>query len=557
MPSPALLLRSPPFPGITPSIAAVSLPEAAPVPARDGARIASLFDAMRSARVGGSFWAPAPALTDPSAILCPRSSAEARNWLKALPEAESRRPLLLLPRRGWARRLRIGGAAVSIGDVDPWPLLECGAPLHLHGDDELAALGVIAGAPLRLHSAGRFAVPGDAPEAHVARVARVLLEEAAYRDPFADARAPIETAVARLADWRLIIDANRDIAAAAGIAWWKRNEIRQFLWSAENTPLRFARSAAQALRIAKRREGAVAIWPSRVSPELVAGARASGTALIRIEDGFIRSVGLGSNLFPPFSIAVDRRGIHYDPSAPSDLEHLLETAPFPPPLIARAEALHATIVSAGISKYGGDSSHRFPDRDPARQRLVLVPGQVEDDMSVLSGGGDVEGNFDLLRRVRAMEPDAEIWFRPHPDVDAGHRLGKVADADALLHADRIVRGGSMAALLALVDGVHVLTSLTGFEALLRGKDVTTHGVPFYAGWGLTRDLGAVPDRRTRRLTAIELVAGVLILYPRYLDSRTLLPCPPEILVSRFAQQHRPQRTWLTILRSLQGRLAGR
>ncbi len=74
----------------------------------------------------------------------------------------------------------------------------------------------------------------------------------------------------------------------------------------------------------------------------------------------------------------------------------------------------------------------------------------------------------------------------------------------------------MASLLDEVDEVHVMTSLTGFEALLRGKQVVTYGQPFYAGWGLTRDL-CPPLRRTRKLTLAELVAGVLIEYPVYLS----------------------------------------
>ena len=100
----------------------------------------------------------------------------------------------------------------------------------------------------------------------------------------------------------------------------------------------------------------------------------------------------------------------------------------------------------------------------------------------------------LLRRVRLAEPDAEIWFRPHPDVDAGHRRRRRRlTRDALLHVDRVVRGGGMASAAGdQVDAVHVLTSLTGFEALLRGREVVCHGVPFFAGWGLTRDLAPPP-----------------------------------------------------------------
>jgi capsular polysaccharide export protein len=113
----------------------------------------------------------------------------------------------------------------------------------------------------------------------------------------------------------------------------------------------------------------------------------------------------------------------------------------------------------------------------------------------------------------------------------------------------------MPSLLARVDGVHVLTSLTGFEALLRGLDVSVHGHPFYAGWGLTRDLTGPVSRRTRTLTLAELIAGTLILYPRYIDPVTELPCPPEILLDRFAEGWRPKTGWLIRLRQLQGRLA--
>jgi len=72
----------------------------------------------------------------------------------------------------------------------------------------------------------------------------------------------------------------------------------------------------------------------------------------------------------------------------------------------------------------------------------------------------------------------------------------------------------MHVLLDRVDAVHVLTSLAGFEALLRGLEVWCHGLPFYAGWGLTHDVLSTP-RRTRRLTLDELVAGALIAYPTY------------------------------------------
>ncbi len=114
----------------------------------------------------------------------------------------------------------------------------------------------------------------------------------------------------------------------------------------------------------------------------------------------------------------------------------------------------------------------------------------------------------------------------------------------------------MAALIALVDELHVNSSLAGFEALMRGKRVTVHGVPFYAGLGLTVDRGPVPARRTARRSLDELVAAALLVYPRYLDPETGLPCPAEVLVERLSGQQirlEPRARVVVSIRQLAGR----
>ncbi|WP_240950243.1 beta-3-deoxy-D-manno-oct-2-ulosonic acid transferase [Novosphingobium sp. ERN07] len=451
------------------------------------------------------------------------------------------------------RQARVGGDCWSAQDA--WSALENAGHLTADGADERIAIAALLDLPVTVLTPGAYGVPGDSPQALRTRLTD-LLQAQRYIDPFTGADSTFEATVALLAQWRAEITANRTIAAASGMAWWKRDEIRRFLWVPER-PLRFVRNAARALAVARKVKGAVAVWPSRVSPALLAAAHAQDTGIVRIEDGFVRSVGLGSNLVPPASVVVDTRGIHFDPATPSDLEHILATTAFTSALTTRAQTLRKRIVTAGISKYAAQTNAPAPPRDPNRKR-ILVPAQVEDDMSVLAGGGGLTSNLELLRRVRALEPDAEIWFRPHPDVDAGHRKGAVPDAEALRYADAVMRGGGMAPLLDVVDAVHVLTSLTGFEALMRGADVTCHGTPFYAGWGLTRDLGAVPDRRKRTLTLDQLVAGVLILYPRYLDPVTGLPCPPEVLVMRIASAQATNRLgWVAPLRRWQGRFMTR
>lgn len=382
---------------------------------------------------------------------------------------------------------------------------------------------------------------------------RELIACVTYRDPFTGEEAAAEDVVALLAHWRHEIRRNPGWGGrkviVAGVGQWKRREVARLLWAGSGSSIIY--DVATQLADAD----AVVAWPSRVDPDLADRAAASALPYWQIEDGFIRSVGLGAACHPPFSIVLDGAGAHYDPSHPNDLEALLVTAEFQPELIARAEALIALIVRSGISKYEiGDGMVALP---PRTRRRILVTGQVEDDLSVRLGGGDIRSNLELLRRVRLAEPDAEIWFKPHPDVDAGHRKGAVPDGEALRNADQVVRGVPMASLFAAIDGIHVLTSLAGFEALLRGVDTTTHGVPFYAGWGLTHDLGPVPARRQRRLSLAELAAAVLLLYPKYLDPVTGLPCTPEVLIRRLSEQRRPQETWLTRLRHLEGGLRRR
>ncbi|CAN5279932.1 hypothetical protein BH10PSE14_BH10PSE14_20070 [soil metagenome] len=316
-----------------------------------------------------------------------------------------------------------------------------------------------------------------------------------------------------------------EIACLAGITPWKRARLRAFFSS--KPPIRNRAKAAVA--IARARGGAVACWASRVPPGLNECAAAAGVPVFTIEDGFIRSRGLGAALTLPASIVVDRSGIHFDPSRPSDLETLLQERSFPAAMLDRAARLIDALRAHGITKYnlGG-----LPIALPGGQRVVLVAGQVEDDRSMLLGGAAVGSMLALLRAARAMERDSFIIYKPHPDVVAGLRSGGVDDAALLAHADLIVPDADLPDLLDRVDAVHVCTSLTGFEALLREREVIVHGQPFYAGWGLTRDVRTV-SRRTRHLSLAELVAGTLIAYPRYVDPVTGTRCEVEQVVARL------------------------
>ncbi len=531
------------------------------------ARIADLMTNLVRLRVGGEFWAGRPAW--PSTIdlvVKADSEVQVRERVRfALDLAGAGRIGVLLPQAHWSkaagRALTTQGLAWTIGAADPWAILDAAASVVVGGDEDLGLLALLAGRTVYCRSSGYLAgwgVTQDAPDiAPRGRreiwqiAAAALVAGVRYFDPYSGRVTACESVVDQLSDWRRVIDEDRGLACCTGIALWKRARFRTFLSpQARKAPV--LAGAQRCVVHAAATNGAIAVWPSRAPAGLEDLASKAGVPLRRVEDGFLRSVGLGSDLLPPCSIVLDRRGIYYDPSRPSDLEVILTETEFSAALRGRARRLIDTLVARGLTKYntGGGGYAR-----PARRRVVLVPGQVEDDQSWRLGGGDCVGNLDLLRRARRHEPDAFIIYKPHPDVEAGNRVGAVLDAEALQYADQIVRDVAMPALLDSVDAVHVLTSLTGFEALLREREVVTHGQPFFSGWGLTRDL-APPPRRGRKLALAELVAGTLILYPRYLDPVTGLLCPPEVLVERLAGRRQGAMAGVLALRRLRRSVEG-
>ncbi len=282
--------------------------------------------------------------------------------------------------------------------------------------------------------------------------------------------------------------------------------------------------------------------------------------LRRVEDGFLRSRGLGAELVPPISLFADDLGIYYDPSRESRLERQI-LAPLPAGGHQRATRLIARLIAGGVSKYNLGGA--LPDLPPGRR--ILVPGQVEDDASIRLGGGEVRTNVALLRAARAANPDAVLVYKPHPDVETGLRPGAIAAGDLAGLADVTAHHADPAALIAATDEVWTITSLLGFEALLRGRTVTCLGAPFYAGWGLTRDLGPVPERRLRapdghplpRPDLARLAHAALIACPRYWDPVSRRPCPPEVALDRLAGGEIPHPgPALRLLAKLQGLFAG-
>ncbi|KUF09302.1 capsular polysaccharide biosynthesis protein [Pseudoponticoccus marisrubri] len=445
------------------------------------------------------------------------------------------------------------GVTLHDGPLSPWLLLE-GAVAVYTVSSQMGFEAILAGHRPRVFGGPFYAGWGLTQDEEVfARRRRSLTRAQLFAgamllyprwyDPYHDRLCPVEqvlaTLEARSRAWR----EDRTGWIASGMRLWKRQPLQRFF--GQHKRIRFEDDVDKAAMAARAQGRGHMAWAGR-APE---GAT-------RVEDGFLRSRGLGAELVPPLSLVLDPDGIYYDPRRPSRLEALIRAraTDLRPDQFERVTRLIGRLTAKNLSKYNlSGELPTFPDG-----LRILVPGQVEDDASILTGSPEMTSNAALLARVRQEHPAAHVIWKPHPDVEAGLRTGAV---DTPEHwADTVLRGGDMGALLRQVDEVWTLTSLTGFEALLRGCRVTTLGAPFYAGWGLTRDLGPVPARRLSgpRPSLEALAHAALIDYPRYFDPVTGTACPVEVVVDRLEHDQIPAPgPFNRSLSKLQGLLASR
>lgn len=350
-----------------------------------------------------------------------------------------------------------------------------------------------------------------APRSLEALFAAAYFDYPRYLDPATGKAGTLFDVIDWLARNKACNDALRGTVYCVGMSLWKRAVVTPFLKTPSNR-LVFVHHAAQLAARLAREPGRVVVW-GQGKPAVWQVAREHAAPVSRIEDGFLRSVGLGSDLRAPLSLALDDSGIYYDPFSDSRLERLLAGIELDDAAREQAGRLRQRLTELRLSKYNVGGGFALPVQ-AAGKRVLLVPGQVEDDASIRSGSPIVCRNADLLRTVRAANPDAWIVYKPHPDVVAGNRIGVVDAATLNRLADQVAAEAGIADCIAVADELHTMTSLAGFEALLQGKVVYCYGGPFYAGWGLTHDHMPLPHRR-RRLSLDELVHGVLCQYPRY------------------------------------------
>lgn len=358
-----------------------------------------------------------------------------------------------------------------------------------------------------------------------------LIEYPRYVDPFFLTKTQIETILDYLEAERAVRRPAGRRVYALGFSIWKRSFLRAFLPHVSS--LRFI--AKRALQTVKWQAGdQLIIWGRRWDEQLK--DLPSDVSVWRVEDGFVRSVGLGSDLRRPNSLVLDGAGIHYDGSCASDLENFLNSHRFTDAQKSRGHRLCQLLVQKRVSKYNVTGQKVDLKSHAGGKKLILAVGQVGGDESLKYGSPNIGSNKEFLESVRTNAPDAFIIYKPHPDVLAGNRDGDETLSGRVSSVDLVVTDADIIDCIDQVDEVHVMTSLTGFEALLRGKTVHTYGQPFYAGWGLTQDRYQI-ERRTACLTLDELVYGVLCVYGRYVCWPSGQATIPEKIIADFAGRH--------------------
>jgi len=479
-------------------------------------------------------------------------------WVKVHPDviAGKKRGYLL----DEARKLN---CTLLSDDINPWCLFEQIDGVHVV-TSQLGFEALMAGLPVTCHGMPFYAGWGltddrqQCPRRGISRTleqvfAAAYLEYSRYANPYTHQASSLEEIIQLLADQKRQAERLAGHWVAPSYSRWKRKFLPSYLGPLAHCD--FVKSDAIALQklqkktdvttahepqaMSQREQQAqqparVLSWASRTTVELETSVIAQGGALWRIEDGFLRSVGLGVDLTRPLSLIFDPLGMHFDASRSSTLEQWLMHHDFTDAELGRARQLRERLITLGLSKYNSEGDE-LPDlRAMAKGRdVILVVGQVESDASIRHACPGIRTNQALLEAARKLHPESYVIYKPHPDVVTGGRSGEVAIEGGTY--DLELTTGNISRLFEQVDHVHTLCSLAGFEALIRGVPVTTHGLPFYAGWGLTHDLVECP-RRTRHLSVDALVAGTLIEYPVYVAPEHGHLCNAETVVTILEQQ---------------------
>lgn len=302
---------------------------------------------------------------------------------------------------------------------------------------------------------------------------------------------------------------------AINIAVWKRPAFNKYFEDANLVYVPLKNDIYDYVKYVKRnKETEILIWGYKECRNVTPFAEEFSIPVTRVEDGFLRSFGLGLDKTIPYSLCFDTKGLYYNSTIPSDFEKLANAhnEVISNEMLEYAKLVRHELIDCSVTKYYLKNAKRLSYPKKTGERILVI-GQVETDQSIVYSGSVILTNLDLVKYVRQMYPDAELVFKQHPDdIKKETKIDTIRSiADFVISENVFIND-----LLTDIDRVYTISSLLGFEALIRGKSVYTTGLPFYAGWGLTNDLIKC-ERRKAKLTLDELTAIAYLLYPSYYD----------------------------------------
>ncbi len=355
-------------------------------------------------------------------------------------------------------------------------------------------------------------LPYERPQASLLQLLNAaLIQYPAYMHPDTQQACEVEGVVDYLQAHFLTRQIHCNELNVHDVSLWKRSFIAEFVATSAK---RIRYVSTEKTRVKLQPEVSDLYWGMK-TPDAQ-----SQKKMWRMEDGFIRSVGLGADLRRPTSLIIDDLGIYYNGKKSSRLEVLLSSYELNEYETQRTQKLLTMVQQTAITKYNVESAAvdelaRLKQEANGRE-IILVTGQFQQDLSMQYGTIDIKTNMGLLQKVSQQFPRAYIIYKEHPDVFSGVRPGKLDDEAVLTYADAYITNINITSLFTICERVCTICSLSGFEALLRGIKVSTYGLPFYAGWGLTDDYHVI-TRRKRKLSLLELTYVCLVLYPRYIN----------------------------------------
>lgn len=318
----------------------------------------------------------------------------------------------------------------------------------------------------------------------------------------------------------IIPKSNKKLAICIGFSEWKRDYIKEYL---PEYSLSFTNHRTPTWKLIKLFEDIdqayeVLIWSYKDNNKLTKYFKSNNIPITRVEDGFIRSCGLGLHETKPLSLVFDKRGLYFNTSSLSDLEYIIQNKALNYTIkqLDVAKELIYQITSKGISKYNFRKKIEKVEYLPKDKKIVLVIGQVEDDMSIKYGCSNPITNLSLLQSARNEHDNAFIIYKPHPDTLTGIRktISPLNECEKLCNVVDITF--NLDTLIKVAEHVYTITSLSGFEALMYGKKVTCFGSPFYSGLGLTDDRDKRNKNIKTRLSLEQLFYASYVEYPKYI-----------------------------------------